>query len=158
MGVHRSPQDDHFSALGAKLRYANRPMPRPPNPQAIRQAAAQLSRRLSLAWLLLALVLAPTLGRMHQVLHLPGTGGAHAAAHSHGAGRQALDTLHALFAGHGGAGCQVLDQQTLVGAALGQAPAPAQALPQLAPVATPVVAPGTRSAVPFHARAPPLSV
>ena len=39
----------------------------------------QLRRRLALAWLLLALVLAPALGRMHQVLHLPaGQGLAHA--------------------------------------------------------------------------------
>ncbi|MBS0391131.1 MAG: hypothetical protein KGM60_14120 [Comamonadaceae bacterium] len=131
-------------------------MPRPPHPQAVRQTLPLLRRRLALAWLLLALVLAPTLGRMHQVLHLPGGGGiAQAAAHAHGSGQQALDTLHALFAGHGDAGCQVLDQQTLVGAAPGQAPALVQALPQLPPVGAPAPAPGTGGVAPFQARAPP---
>ena len=117
-----------------------------------------LRQRLALAWLLLALVLAPVLGRMHQVLHLPGAGNVQALAHQHGAGQQALDTLHALFAGHGDAGCQVLDQQTLVGAALGQAPALVPALPQLPLAGTFAAAPRLRSAAPFHARAPPLSV
>ncbi|RKJ94121.1 hypothetical protein [Alicycliphilus denitrificans] len=125
-------------------------MPRPPHPHAL----PLLRRRLALAWLLLALVLAPTLGRMHQVLHLPG--GAAPQAHAHGAERQAFDALHALFAGHGNADCQVLDQQTLVGAALGQAPALLQAQPQLPPVGAPAPAPGTGGAAPFHARAPPL--
>ncbi|MHA7602333.1 hypothetical protein ACX12L_20590 [Alicycliphilus sp. T452] len=124
-------------------------MPRPPHSHAL----PLLRRRLALAWLLLALVLAPTLGRMHQVLHLPG--GAAPQAHAHGAG-QALDALHALFAGHGNADCQVLDQQTLVGAALGQAPALLQAAPQLPPACVPAPAPGTGGAAPFHARAPPL--
>lgn len=118
---------------------------------------APVRQRLALAWLLLALVLAPVLGRMHQVLHLPGAGNVQALAHQHGAGQQALDTLHALFAGHGDAGCQVLDQQTLVGAALGQAQALVQSQPQLPPAATPAAAPGQGRASPFHARAPPLS-
>lgn len=124
----------------------------------------QLRHRLALAWLLLALVLAPTLGRMHQVLHAPGgvahalaPGHAHGGAESPGAGQHALDALHALFAGHGAADCQVLDQQTLVGAALGQAPALPQAQPQPPPVGAPAAAPGTRRATPFHARAPPQS-
>jgi len=131
-------------------------MPRPPQSSTVDQTLPQL--RLALAWLLLALVLAPALGRMHQVLHLPGAAGSvQAQAHQHGAGGRVLDTLHALFAGHGDAGCQVLDQQTLVGAALGQAQAPVQAQPQLPPAATPAAAPGQRRASPFHARAPPLS-
>ena len=60
------------------------------------RALPLLRRRLALAWLLLALVLAPTLGRMHQVLHLPG--GAAPQAHAHGAARQAF--LQAFFATH----------------------------------------------------------
>lgn len=124
-------------------------MPRSPHLHAL-----PLSRRLALAWLLLALVLGPTLGRMHQVLHLPG--GAPPQAHAYGTERQALDVLHVLFAAHDNADCQVLDQQTLVGAALGQAPALLQGQPQLPPAGTPVPAPGTGGAAPFHARAPPL--
>ncbi len=116
-----------------------------------------LRRRAALVWLLLALVLAPALARMHQVLHLPGAGGAPALAHPHGAGGQALDALHALFANHGDAGCQVLDQQTLVGPALGQGPALVQAEPQRPPAAPPAATPAQRRAAPFHARAPPVS-
>lgn len=126
-------------------------MLRPPHPHAL----PLLRRRLALAWLLLALVLAPTLGRMHQVLHLPG--GAAPQAHAHGAERQAFDALHALFAGHGNADCQVLDQQTLVGPALGQGPALVQAEPQRPPAAPPAATPAQRRAAPFHARAPPVS-
>ena len=46
--------------------------PRPARPQSKRldQVMPPLRQRLALAWLLLALVLAPVLGRMHQVLHL----------------------------------------------------------------------------------------
>lgn len=120
---------------------------------------SRLRQRLAMAWLLLALVLAPALGRMHQVLHLPGTGSTQTLAHhQHGAGGQVFDALHALFAGHGDAGCQVLDQQTLVGAALGQAPTLAQAQPQLQPAGTPAAAPGQRKVSPFHARGPPMTV
>lgn len=127
-------------------------MPRLPHLHALLHATPLLRRRLALVWLLLALVLAPTLGRMHQVLHVPGS----AAPQVHAHGGQAFDTLHALFAGHGNADCQVLDQQTLVGAASGQAPALVQEQPQLPPAATPAAAPGTGGSAPFHARAPPL--
>lgn len=131
---------------------------RPPQTHAPLQL---LRHRLALAWLLLALVFAPLLGRMHQVLHVPGSAAVaaplqHEAAPVAGIGQQALDTLHALFAGHGHADCQVLDQQTLVGAAAGQAPVLAQAAPQLPPAARPVPAPGVRKAPAFQARAPPL--
>lgn len=119
-----------------------------------------LRHRLVLAWLLLALVLAPLLGRMHQVLHA--VGGNTATAHlPHEAvplpvvGQQALDALHALFAGHGNADCQVLDQQTLVGAAAGLAPTLVQACPQLPPARMPASTPGAREAKAFHARGPP---
>ncbi|MBS0468480.1 MAG: hypothetical protein JSS31_03650 [Proteobacteria bacterium] len=121
-----------------------------------------LRHRLALAWLLLALVLAPLLGRMHQVLHVPVSGPAlphlqHGAAPVSTVAQQALDALHALFAGHGNADCQVLDHQTLVGAAAGQAPVLGQAAPQLPPAARPAATIGAREAVPFQARAPPLN-
>lgn len=128
-------------------------MPRLPHTQPLTQATP-LRLRLALAWLLLALVLAPMLGRMHQVLHMPA--GVDHSVHGHAGQQQVVDALHALFAGHGDADCQVLDQQTLVGAALGQAPALLQAQPQLPPAGAPAPAPGTGGAAPFHARAPPL--
>jgi hypothetical protein len=72
----------------------------------------QLRRHLALAWLLLALVLAPTLGRMHQIVHgVPAFAAGHAHAAGEGTAHQALDTLHALFAGHSSADCQVLDRR-----------------------------------------------
>ncbi len=116
-----------------------------------------LHPRRPLAWglaLLLALVLGPALGRVHQIVHGPG-GGSQAAAHG-GATRQALDTLHMLFAGHGHADCQVLDQQSTLGGAW-QVPAlpPAQAAPQAAPAVAAAAPPATRRPAPFHARAPP---
>lgn len=119
----------------------------------------QWRRRLALAWLLLGLVLAPALGRMHQVLHGPGSGAPPAHVHGHDEAKapHALDVLHALFAGHGSADCQVLDQQTLVGAVLAHAQAPVQTQPQPPLASAPAAAPGTRRPAPFHARAPPLS-
>lgn len=134
-------------------------------------SALPLRRRLALAWLLLALVLAPTLGRMHQVLHLPaGLSQAQAQAHSHahgpaggavahGAhdGHHALGALHALFAGHSPVDCQTLDQQTLVGMVLGQLPALLPRPPQALPASAAAQAPGMRRVVPFHARAPPVN-
>lgn len=81
-------------------------------------------------WLALALVLAPALGRMHQVVHGLGDMGpgqrmaqAVTAAGSADAApaivvlraRQAMDVVHELFASHAGADCQLLDQQLLGG-------------------------------------------
>jgi len=118
---------------------------------------ADRARRCALGWLLLALVLAPALGRMHQIVHGLGTGGAQATAHTsaHGSAGRALDTLHALFAGHGSADCQVLDQQTLGGPAPAPLLALAHAAPQPAPAAPLAAAPAPRRAAPFQARAPP---
>ncbi|HQQ69112.1 MAG TPA: hypothetical protein PLL92_02215 [Alicycliphilus sp.] len=133
----------------------------------------QLRRRLGLAWLLLALLLAPTLGRMHQVLHAPvmapaveqaiglaAQGDAHpwAQADPGSAGQQALDMLHALFAGHSGADCQVLDQHTQLGAGFSVFALALPTLPQAVPAGTPLCVPDTRRTAAFHARAPPLSV
>lgn len=132
-------------------------MPLSPSPQ------PTLRRRVGLAWLLLALLLAPMLGRMHQVLHVPGASqGALPAAHpaagelAHDAGRHATDLLHALFAGHGTADCQVLDQSTQLGSGSGPAGVAAQVLAQTAPAAPAASAPAARRFAAFRARAPPL--
>lgn len=86
---------------------------------------------LALVWLVLALVAAPTLGRLHQVVHGNVLDHAHphahttdtaSAAHSHGA-------LAQLVAGHAPADCLLLDQLAL-GDALRSAPL---ALPEAAP-------------------------
>ena len=129
----------------------------------------RLRRRLGLAWLLLALLLAPLLGRMHQVLHVPGIGqggGLSAPGDAHpqaeagpgSAGQQTLDMLHALFAGHSGADCQVLDQHTQLGAGCSTFAVGLPTLPQAAPLGVPLAAPNARRTAAFHARAPPLSI
>lgn len=113
-------------------------------------------RPLGLAWLLLALVLAPTLGRMHQIVHgAPVLFEAQVHAEEGDTGQHAHDPLHALFAGHSSADCQVLDQHTLGGALLAQALALAQLVPQDPPAAQPTRAPSLRRLAAFHARAPP---
>lgn len=60
-------------------------------------------------WLAMALVLAPALGRMHEVLHAPQltqhiqtTGHTHTHTHAHG--------VAAWFDGHDALACQVIDQ------------------------------------------------
>lgn len=134
------------------------------------------SRALALwLWLTLAVAmsLAPALGRMHQVVHgpaaqgmgavaLPLAGPAHAARpeidqaavrhppHAHPAGM-----LEALFAGHAGSDCTLLDH-SLFGAALlsallpGAAPAAAPA-----PRGVPATGIGARPPLTRLARAPP---
>ncbi|WP_042428931.1 hypothetical protein [Comamonas granuli] len=107
-----------------------------------------LARRLGLAWLLLALVLAPALGQMHRALHLPGAlGQAVHAADGHG--------VAALFGGHSPADCQLLDQLSHGGATVAE-----YAMPLAAPggqrVALPAALPLRAAApLPFQARAPP---
>lgn len=121
-------------------------------------ALQRLRRRLALGWLVLALVLAPALGRMHQVVHAPGLPAFDGHAHGQEHGASALaDALHALFAGHAHADCQVLDQQTLAGPWLAQALPLAQAAPQGLPVGACPAQPPARPPSPFHARAPPLA-
>lgn len=112
-------------------------------------AILSLRRRLAALWLLLALAVVPLLGRMHQVVHGP--------ASVHAAGQPVRDTLHALFAGHGHADCQVLDQQTLGGPWSACMLPLAQALPQQAPAWAPAAAPALRRLAPFQARAPPIA-
>lgn len=87
---------------------------------------SRLQQRFAFWWLALALVLAPALGRLHQVVHAPL---ATAALHAHAASLavqgtgQVVDVSHGLFASHAGADCLLLDQQLLGGALLATAQA-----------------------------------
>ncbi len=105
-------------------------------------------------------MLAPALGRMHQVVH-GSRGAAPWAQQQHkggarGTAQQAVDVLHALFAGHGSADCQVLDQQALGAGAWPACALPlVQALPGQAPAGLAGAAPARRRPAPLHARAPP---
>lgn len=98
-------------------------------------------------WLALALVVAPALGRMHEVLHAPGLPTAHADA-GHGA-------AHDLFGEHLALECLVFDQ---LGHGNDHVPAAVQ-MAHTAPQATPLwhPDPAAVSAAPavFEARAPP---
>lgn len=101
-------------------------------------------------WLALVLVVAPALGRMHEVLHAPGLPQAHSAAFSH-----ASHDAHDLFGEHSALECLALDQ--LSHAADGHT-APAivwHALPFNMPVwcTDPAALPATTAV--FQARAPP---
>ena len=100
----------------------------------------QLSARAALVWLLLALVIAPTVGRLHEVAHGGRSNTVHAgpapqaAAHHGGvAGAHAADTgtglLQALWGDHAAPDCLLLDQLAL-GDALHSAP---MALPAVVP-------------------------
>ena len=85
----------------------------PPSDSPFLLPRPRLARRLALAWLVLALVLAPALGQMHRVLHLPvAVGLAQPTGHDHGLG--------ALFGGHSPADCQLLDQLHHGGAAVAE--------------------------------------
>ena len=97
------------------------------------------------AWLWLALLLAPSLGQMHRVLHLPGSSAA----------AQHADGLAALFAGHSPADCEQLDQLTQ-GHAPPWQPPPLPALwPGLVPVPPLAVQAPAAPFYAFQARAPP---
>lgn len=85
------------------------------------------SRQL-LWWLVLAMLLAPALGRVHQILHPPAWQGVPAVGHSHAhapAGEDPGAWLLALFAGHSHSDCQLHDQLN----AWANPPAPAEPLP-----------------------------
>lgn len=149
--------------------------PRPAPGRAVAPAPwwRQLPAQLALAWLLAALVVAPTLGRLHQVAHggalqemraghpVPGlAGGAqalHSAARDGGAAAAPGDEglLARLLAGHSPSGCLLLDQLALGDALHGatlQLPAAAPTLPTPVPPAEHCVA---RHIAQFHARGPP---
>ena len=118
----------------------------PPSASPFLLSRPRLARRLALAWLVLALVLAPALGQMHRVLHLPvALGLAQPAGHDHGLG--------ALFGGHSPADCQLLDQLHHGGAAVAESSLPL-APPDGQRVASPAAQP-LRAAppLPFQARA-----
>ncbi len=115
----------------------------------------RLRQGAALLWLLLALVWAPTLGRMHQSVH--GGQGAHQhAAHAVAPAGGASQFLLPLLADHTPVDCLLLDQLSLADAALGTP----QALPPPLPTALPAPwhATGTapRHVALFHARGPPL--
>lgn len=109
-------------------------------------------------WLALLVVLAPTLGRMHGVLHLPPSAlllAPHLAADTSGTAEAASGKLLSLFQHHAVLDCWELEQlghghdlQPFVWQ--GAAPAP-EAIPAWHP------SPAASAAVPrpFHARAPP---
>ncbi|WP_159912047.1 hypothetical protein [Pantoea sp. 18069] len=116
-------------------------------------------------WLVLAMLFAPALGRIHQVLHPPAWQGQLAPGHAHshagaqvqnGAGESACGAwLAALFSGHGQADCQLHDQLN----AWASPPAAGQPLPAALPQEPPRHVPGRTasagSAAFFDPRAPP---
>ena len=142
-------------------------------PSAARRSA--VVRRVALAWLLLALVVVPTLGRLHQVVHGGALDQAHAgllAAPSSLPGQTAWDPaptaqpaaapghslwLPYLLAHHAPVDCLLLDQLAL-GDALHAAPL---ALPAADAPLPPGVHAAGRASTPhialFHARGPPVA-
>lgn len=126
-------------------------------------APARWWAHLALVWLVLALVAAPTMGRLHQVVH----GGAldrvhaHAYKHPHAHTTDTASAGHShgliaqLVAGHAPADCLLLDQLAL-GDALHSAPL---ALPEAAPARAQPFPPAGRATLPhtalFLARGPP---
>ena len=125
---------------------------------------SRASARLLLWWLVLAMLMAPALGRIHQVVHPSvwsgaAASGAHAPtaghAHVHRAATQDAHWLLALFKGHSHSDCQLHDQLNAwaSGPALGQNP-PA-ALPQELPCQLEARTASAGSAAFFDPRAPP---
>ena len=119
-----------------------------------------------MCWLVLALVLSPALGLVHQVVHGAGLGAGSAIAQQASAGielahvakpsaQHALDTIHALFAGHGKADCVLLDQIALAHALLAKALPLFQPLPTAAPVFDASTDVAQERVSPFHPRGPP---
>lgn len=129
-----------------------------PVPAALRRAAV---------WaLLLALVLAPALGRWHQVLHatpVPAVvalyegGGAGGSAHATPAAH-APSLLAALFSGHAPIDCLLLDQLALGTALPCSAPVLPVAAPDVAPSAPAPERLAVRHVALFQARGPPALV
>lgn len=131
---------------------------------------SRFQQRFAFWWLALALVQAPALGRMHQVLHAPLALGTASAGHGatatqladvarvavQGTG-QAVDVPQGLFASHAGADCLLLDQQLLGGALLATPHAAPQvhALPHALAAQPARARVGTRRLWAPLARAPP---
>lgn len=112
-----------------------------------------LRQRLGMCWLLLALVVAPALGLVHQVAH--GAGARSDVQAVQTTASHAVDAIHKLFSAHTKAECVLLDQIAL-GHALVAKPLP---LLQMLPAAIPVVdvsaGVAEQHAAPFRARGPP---
>ncbi|WP_311220799.1 MULTISPECIES: hypothetical protein [unclassified Acidovorax] len=124
-----------------------------------------LKARVALWCLAVCLVLGPSLGRMHQVVHgrLAHAAGVLQSAHGEPAHSHATHGTHgtvvvqALFNGHAGSDCQLLDQ-LLFGGALLPAPLPVAALSTApAPQTQPSAGIDARPQRAFSARAPPAS-
>jgi len=148
----------------------SRPRHRPAQRSAGLRALSQgwlhrLSAQAALAWLVLALVAAPTLGRLHQVVHAGALERMHAghAVHADATAAAAPAAEHAhgllplLLAGHTPVDCLLLDQLAL-GDALHSAPlALPAAVPAQAPHPCHAGRPASPQAAPFQARGPPLA-
>ncbi|MFN7153905.1 MAG: hypothetical protein ACK4OE_09435 [Acidovorax sp.] len=145
------------------------------------QTSRQLWAQAALVWLLLALVVVPTLGRLHQVMHAPvqqthalsashalafaepGAGADTSAGHAHTHGdtadepaAHAHSLLDALLAHHAPVDCLLLDQLAL-GDALHSAPAALAApVTAQAPLVHPAATAAARHVALFHARGPPV--
>ncbi|NMM79434.1 hypothetical protein B2J86_00560 [Acidovorax sp. SRB_14] len=123
------------------------------------QTAPASRRHTRWLWcLLLALLLAPTLGQMHRVLHgahLPGAVSSSAASALQAAGGDTASFVSILFAGHSPAECQLLDQLALGDGPHGAAPALLHPLPEAWPGAGPQPHLRVRRIAAFQARAPP---
>ena len=157
---------------------------RNPSPLSVPRRGWESARRAALAWLLLALVLVPTVGQLHKVLHFAphaGQGRAVAALHAHGldargavAGAAGADAeseispgaaaaseedfsqgLRRLLPQHTAADCELLDQLALGQALHAAALVLPAALPPGAPAARPLVGRVVRHVAAFRARAPP---
>lgn len=133
-------------------------------PEHFRRLNAAAPRQWAVLWaLVLAMLLAPALGRVHQVLHpaaLPGPAaqmlGSGAAAKPGAAGDSAAGHwLLALFAGHDHKECLLLDQLSAWAGPPAAAPQLPAALPQEPPAQVHVRIAGGGSAAYFDARAPP---
>lgn len=131
-------------------------------------AARPQPAALWLLWgLVLAMLLAPALGRLHQVLHPPALLGAAAPAMGQAdaaadAGKDCTDApghwLLALFAGHDHKDCLLLDQLSAWAGPPAAGPQLPAALPQEPPAQAGrrIVLAGSASS--FDARAPPLAL
>ena len=118
------------------------------------QGLSPRTRRVLCHALLWALVLAPTLGQIHRVLHGDGRV-VHTVAAAQGANEAPAQAWAALFFGHHASDCQMLD-------ALGMADGPPSAslasvhpLPFAQPLVSTPAPIAAQRAAPFQARAPP---
>ncbi|QNP48926.1 hypothetical protein [Diaphorobacter aerolatus] len=135
------------------------------------QTRLTLRQRLGMCWLMLALVLSPALGLVHQVAHGAGSS-SHASmgGTSPAALEQGLETPHAsasiadqtlgamqqLFGAHTKAECVLLDQIALGHALVAHVPVLAEPLPEATPLAELSAEPLGQHAAPFRARGPPV--